>query len=424
VKVSLVGLCDFIDVYLYNSVIDTMSGNNRSYILFDDYRRDQLLPFTFIRPVAEIRFGILTIREKWEKWTGQVFSYKTQDYLQEKFPLRSGDENMLINGSVVPNQMLIEEILALNCGELLMKDSLFIAGCLDRLSLDNFDGLPPEGCKQKQIKSDFLNISKPWHIFLMNGNELRTDFKLITANRQTIPVSSTNNLINPANIFVEEGAKLEYVTINASVGPVYIGKNTIIMEGALIRGPFALCEGSQVKMGARIYGDTTVGPYSKVGGEITNSVIFGSSNKVHDGYMGNSVIGEWCNIGAGSNTSNLKNNYTQVKIWNYAAGRAEETGLQFCGLFMGDYSRCGINTMFNTGTVVGISANLYGSSFPGSFIPSFSWGGAAGFETYRMAQALETIETGMTLRQLNFGEADKKIIDRVFTLTGRYRKSV
>jgi len=401
-----------------------MSGNNRSYILFDDYHRDHLLPFTFIRPVAEIRIGILTIREKWEKWTGQVFSYKTQDYLQEKFPLMPGEENLVINGSVTPNHAIVNEILALHCGEMLMKDSMIVAGCLDRISLDNFNGLPPKDYLQKQIKSDFLNISKSWHIYRLNGDELLADFGLITAARETMPVSSTNNLINPESIFVEEGATLEYVTINASTGPVYIGKNASIMEGALIRGPFALCEGARVKMGARIYGPTTVGPFSKVGGEVTNSVIMGFSNKVHDGYMGNSVIGEWCNIGAGSNTSNLKNNFALVQVWNYAAGKAEETGLQFCGLIMGDYSRCGINTMFNTGTVVGLSSNIFGTGFPGSFIPSFSWGGAAGLETYRLAKAIETIQTGMALHQLDLHDTDRKIINRVFTLTGRYRNSV
>jgi UDP-N-acetylglucosamine diphosphorylase/glucosamine-1-phosphate N-acetyltransferase len=400
-----------------------MSGNNRSYILFDDYRRDHLLPFTFIRPVADIRVGILTIREKWEKWTGHVFSYKTQDYLQEKFPLIPGEENMVINGSITPNRMLVDEIMALNCGDVLMKDSQFVAGCIDRSSLDNFTGLPPEGYSRKFVRSDFLSLSKPWHIYLLNGDELQSDFGLITANRETMPVSSTNNLINPGNIFVEEGAKLDYVTINASDGPVYIGRNAMIMEGTMIRGPFALCEEAQVKMGAHIYGPTTVGPFSKVGGEITNSVIMAFSNKVHDGYMGNSVIGEWCNIGAGSNTSNLKNNYTLIKVWNYVTGKSEETGLQFCGLFMGDYSRCGINTMFNTGTVVGISSNIYGSGFPGSFIPSFSWGGAAGFETYRLGKAMETLKMGMSIRHFELNDTDKKIIDRIFALTGRYRKS-
>jgi UDP-N-acetylglucosamine diphosphorylase/glucosamine-1-phosphate N-acetyltransferase len=401
-----------------------MSENQRNYILFDDIHRDHLLPFAFIRPVAEIRIGILTIREKWEKWLGCPFSYYTQDYLQEKYPLISGDENLLINSSVTPNSGLIQEIFNLNPGEVLVRENLMIAGCLDRPALESFSGNVPEGLTVKQADSDFNHIARLWHIFRLNGDELKSDFTLLTSDRSTQPLSSTNSLINPGDIFAEGDARLEYVTVNAAAGPVYIGRNTEIMEGSIIRGPFALCEGAVLKMGTRIYGPTTVGPYSKIGGEVTNSVIMGFSNKVHEGYMGNSVIGEWCNIGAGSNTSNLKNNYNLVKLWDYAHGKEIDTGLQFCGLFMGDYSRCGINTMFNTGTVVGVSANIYGSGYPGSFIPSFSWGGAAGFETYRLGKALETIQTGLTLRQLEITEMDRKIINKVFALTGRYRKSV
>lgn len=401
-----------------------MSNRPRNFILFDDVHRDHLLPFVFIRPVAEIRIGILTIREKWEKWTGSSFSYLTQDYLQEKYPLISGNENILVNSSVTPNAVLIEEILALKTGEVLLKDNLMVAGCFDRSSLDSFTGDIPAGCTAKQVTPDFIQISRLWHIFRLNGDELQSDFKILTEGRTSQPVSPTNNLVNPGDIFVEGDVRMEYVTINASKGPVYIGRNTEIMEGSVIRGPFALGEGAILKMGTKIYGPTTIGPYSKVGGEITNSVIMGFSNKVHDGYLGNSVVGEWCNIGAGSNTSNLKNNYNLIKLWDYAHGREIDTGLQFCGLFMGDYSRCGINTMFNTGTVVGVSANIYGSGYPGSFIPSFSWGGAAGFETYRLGKALETIQTGLTLRQLEISETDRKIINHVFTMTGRYRKSV
>jgi len=401
-----------------------MSGNIRNFVLFDDNHRDHLLPFTFIRPVAEIRIGILTIREKWEKWTGQPVSYYTQDYLQEKYPLIPGIENILINGAVTPNPELIHEILSLKKGEVLLRGTLFIAGCLDHAALDDFDGLPPKGYDQKACMADFNHISKLWHIYRTNGIELVSDFKLITANRRSMPVSETNNLIMPENIFIEEGAEIGYATLNGTPGPIYIGKNTTIMEGATIRGPFALCEGAKIKMGARIYGPTTIGPYSKAGGEITNSVFMGYSNKVHEGYVGNSVLGEWCNIGAGSNTSNLKNNYTLVKLWNYATGKFEDTDLQFCGLFMGDYARCGISTMFNTGTVVGLSSNIYGSGFPGSFIPSFSWGGASGFETYRLGKAIETIEMGMALHDITLSDMDRKIIESVFMLTGRYRKTI
>jgi UDP-N-acetylglucosamine diphosphorylase/glucosamine-1-phosphate N-acetyltransferase len=401
-----------------------MPDNNRNYILFDDFSRDRLLPFTFIRPVAEIRLGILTIREKWERWMHIAFSFHTQDYLQEKYPLVAGDVNVLINGAITPNPDLVNEIAGLKCGEALVKDSLLVAVCMDRSVLGTFDLGVPVGFEQKLALSDFLHITKPWNIFLYNGKELVLDYELVTSGRTSASLSSTNNLIHPERIFAEEGVKMEFVTLNASTGPIYLGRNTEIMEGALIRGPFALCEGAIVKMGAKIYGPTTLGPFSKVGGEVTNSVLFAYAYKVHEGYMGNSVIGEWCNIGADSNTSNLKNNYTLVKVWDYVTGRAEETGLLFCGLMMGDYSKCGVNTMFNTGTLVGISSNIYGAGFPGNFIPSFSWGGAAGFETYWVDKSIETIGRTMMSRNLELSASDKKIIASVFKFTDRYRKSV
>jgi UDP-N-acetylglucosamine diphosphorylase/glucosamine-1-phosphate N-acetyltransferase len=401
-----------------------MSDSNRNYILFDDLSRDRLLPFTFIRPVAEIRLGILTIREKWERWLHTAISSLTQDYLQEKYPLVQGDTNVLINGAITPNAVLAGEIENLKAGEALSKDSLLIAVCLDKSELSDFDFALPAGFADKQTSSSFLRITRPWNLFYYNGQELISDFELVTAGKVSSPISSTNNLIRPDRIFAEEGVKLEYTTLNASTGPIYLGRNSEIMEGALIRGPFALCEGAIVKMGAKIYGPTTLGPFSKVGGEVTNSILFSYSNKVHEGYMGNSAIGEWCNIGADSNTSNLKNNYTRVKLWDYVTGRAEDTGLQFCGLMMGDYSKCGINTMFNTGTVVGISSNIYGAGFPGNFIPSFSWGGASGFETYRADKSFETIEKAMMSRNLTLSEADRRIIASVFKFTDRYRKSI
>jgi UDP-N-acetylglucosamine diphosphorylase/glucosamine-1-phosphate N-acetyltransferase len=401
-----------------------MSDSNRNYILFDDLSRDRLLPFTFIRPVAEIRLGILTIREKWERWLHSAISSLTKDYLQEKYPLVEGELNVLINGAITPNADLVGEIDALKPGEALAKDSFLIAVCLDKSELSDFDYTVPAGFAQKQTSSAFLRITRPWNLFYYNGQELVSDFELVTAGKVSAPISSTNRLLRPDRIFAEEGAKLEFATLNASTGPIYLGRNTEIMEGALIRGPFALCEGAIVKMGAKIYGPTTLGPFSKVGGEVTNSILFAYSNKVHEGYLGNSALGEWCNIGADSNTSNLKNNYTRVKLWDYVTGRAEDTGLQFCGLMMGDYSKCGINTMFNTGTVVGISSNIYGAGFPGNFIPSFSWGGAAGFETYRVDKSFETIEKAMMSRNLTLSETDRRIIASVFKVTDRYRKSI
>jgi UDP-N-acetylglucosamine diphosphorylase/glucosamine-1-phosphate N-acetyltransferase len=401
-----------------------MSENIRNYILFDDYARDRLLPFTFIRPVADIRLGILTIREKWERWLKSSCSFHTQEYLQEKFSRVTGDLNVLINGAITPNRDLVNEINGLKCGEALVKDTVLVALCMDRGGLEGFDLSVPAGFEQKLALSDFLRITRPWNIFLYNGKELLLDFELVASGRTSAKLSATNNLIHPERIFAEEGVKMEYVTLNASTGPIYLGRNSEIMEGALIRGPFALCEGAIVKMGAKIYGPTTLGPFSKVGGEVTNSVLFAYAYKVHEGYMGNSVIGEWCNIGADSNTSNLKNNYTLVKVWDYVTGRAEETGLLFCGLMMGDFSKCGVNTMFNTGTLVGISSNIYGAGFPGNFIPSFSWGGAAGFETYWVDKSIETIGRTMMSRNLELSESDKKIIASVFKFTDHYRKSV
>jgi UDP-N-acetylglucosamine diphosphorylase/glucosamine-1-phosphate N-acetyltransferase len=383
-----------------------------------------LLPFTFIRPVAEIRIGILTIREKWERWLGCSLSHLTRDYLQEKFPLKTADQNLLINGAVTPCRQLVDEILSLKGGEVLMKENCMVALRLNRDELADFDLSIPDGFTSLETGSPVFRLTRAWHIFYHNGQELSRDFDLITAGRTSAPISSTNHLLHQERIFAEEGAMCEYVTLNAVNGPIYLDRDTEIMEGALIRGPFALCHGARVKMGARIYGPTTLGPFSKAGGEITNSVFFAWSNKVHEGYVGNSVLGEWCNIGADTNTSNLKNNYSLVKVWDYVTGRAEDTGLQFCGTLMGDYSKCGINTMLNTGTVVGISSNIYGAGFPGNFIPSFSWGGAAGFETYRVEKSIETIEKAMMSRQIQLSETDRNIIGSIFKVTDRYRKTV
>ncbi len=401
-----------------------MSDNNRNYILFDDNHRDHLLPLTFIRPVAEIRVGILTIREKWEKWLNAKTTFLTLDYLTEKYPANITDNNVLINGSVTPNADILMEILSLKKGEILVSENTLIAGYIDATAVNDFDGSAPRGVLVKKASAKFNRIEKLWNIYRTNGEEIRSDYQLLTANRRSAEVNSTNNLMNADEIFIEEGASLDFVTINANPGPVYIGRDTTIMEGTHIRGPFGLCEGAIMKMGTKIYGPTTVGPYSKVGGEITNSVILGHSNKVHEGYMGNSVIGEWCNIGAGSNTSNLKNNYTLVKLWNYALGKFEDTDLQYCGLFMGDFARCGINTMFNTGTVVGLSSNIYGPGYPGNFIPSFSWGGALGYETFRLDKAIETIETIMRINKITLSDVDRNILEKVFKLTGRYRKTI
>ena len=244
---------------------------------------------------------------------------------------------------------------------------------------------------------------------------------MITKNRKSQPIPAGVNTVNQENIFLEEGAKLTFCTLNASTGPIYIGKDAEIMEGCIVRGALAMCDNSVLKLGAKIYGATTIGPHSKVGGEVNNSVLMGYSNKGHDGFLGNSVLGEWCNLGADTNNSNLKNNYAEVRLWDYNTGRFAKTGLQFCGLMMGDHSKCGINTMFNTGTVVGVSANIFGSGFPRNFIPSFSWGGASGFTVYKTNKVFEVANEVMKRRKISFDDIEKRILENVYELTKQYR---
>ena len=385
-----------------------------NYILFDD-SRENLLPLTFTRPVCEIRVGILTIREKWEKHLKAKTSTLTEEYLSKKFPLVSAKQNLLINGSVCPNQKLIKDILALKPGDALFSENTLVAVNSSTADISNYKN-------RKETKAFSLYIKNLWDIFQKNGKAIEGDFEILTKGKKSQKISKTNQVINPKNIFLEKGAKVECAILNASSGPIYIGKDAEVMEGSIIRGPFSLGDHSQIKMGAKIYGPTTVGPESKVGGEVNNSVIFGYSNKAHDGFLGNSVIGEWCNIGADSNNSNLKNNYAPVRLWNYHDEKFETTGLTFCGLIMGDHSKCGINTMFNTGTVVGVSANIFGAGFPRNFIPDFSWGGSGGFTTYKLNDAFGTADRVFERRNKKFNEVEKEILSKVFEMTEKHRK--
>ncbi len=393
-------------------------------ILFDDDVRDHLLPITFTRPVAEIRLGILTIREKWEKWLNGKASFITQDYLSEKYPINITDQNYVINGSVLPNEQLVRLISQLENNEALLKDGELIA---TKLNEKQFQHL----IKDEEIQelkgfdledTPFQKINKLTDIFSLNDLAIRQDFKLLTADRRSEKHPTSNWLLGKENIFIEEGASVECATLNAKTGPIYIGKDAEIMEGTHIRGPFALCDNGVVKMGARIYGGTTIGPWCKVGGEISNSVFTGYSSKGHDGYVGNSIIGEWCNLGADSNTSNLKNNYGEVRLWDYPSERFAPTGLTFCGLVMGDHAKCGINTMFNTGSVIGIFANIFGPGYPRNFIPSFSWGGSNGYSTYRTEKALETAKIVMARRQQELTQQDINVVQHVFNLTSEFRR--
>ena len=390
-----------------------------NYILFDGAVRNQLLPFTFTRPVADIRIGILTIREKWEKFLGFTTTSITEEYLEDKFPMVELDKNILINASFLPTKNLVKQVSNLTKNQAIFKGEQVIAF----FTCDTQEHVDFDSYEQLEFKEEVLQIKNTWDIFSLNDKAIQADFDLLTEGRTSQPIPSGVHAIQEENIFIEQGAMISYSSLNASKGPIYIGKDSEIMEGSLVRGPFALGENSILKMGTKVYGATTVGPFCKVGGEINNSVLFGYSSKGHEGFLGNSVLGEWCNIGADSNTSNLKNNYAEVKLWNYQEEKFTNTGLQFCGLMMGDHSKCGINTMFNTGTVIGVSANVFGSGFPRNFVSSFSWGGAAGFTTYQIKKVFEVAKVVMERRGIELTETDKKILLHVFDETSKNRTS-
>ena len=366
-------------------------------ILFDNQARDHLLPFTFTRPVAEIRIGITTIREKWENALKAEASFFTQDYLSELFPCIISDDNLFVAGNILPDKNLASTVNKLQIGEAL-KDSQNRMLALRVGSFEEFTEL--ENFKTIVYPEKIMIINSKQDIFSFNEEILITDFMNIKGRRKSAVLSSSNQLIgNPKNLFIESGAIMEGAILNCETGPIYIGKNAQIMEGSCIRGPVALLHESVLKMGTKIYGATTIGPCCKVGGELNNVVMFGYSNKAHDGFLGNAVIGEWCNIGAGTNASNLKNDYGEVAQWNYNTQKYENTGLQFCGLMMGDHSKCSIGSMFNTGTVIGVACNLYGSEFHRCFIPSFSMGNRdKGYTQNSIENVLES-EKAMFLRR-------------------------
>lgn len=385
-------------------------------ILFDDSSRGQLLPLTFTRPVAAIRIGMLSISEKWQHYFPEAtVSYSTEAYLQMKYSLNKTKENLWINAAALPNTDFISAIKSLQKMQAITDGTKILAKISEGLN-DTTTDLPVN------FEYDYLD-SLP-KIFSWNEKESKMDFPLLIKGKKSLTLSENNTLIgDSANLFIEEGAQINASILNVSTGPIYIGKDAEVMEGSMIRGPFYLGEHSQTKMGAKIYGATTIGPYSKVGGELNNVVIFGYSNKGHDGFLGNAVLGEWCNIGADSNNSNLKNNYAEVKLWNYTTNNFKRTGLQFCGLIMGDHAKCGINTMFNTGTVVGVASNVFGSGFPRNFIPDFSWGGAQGMEVFAMNKVFEVAGKVFERRGLEFNDIEKNILTTIFEQTKEYRKN-
>jgi UDP-N-acetylglucosamine diphosphorylase/glucosamine-1-phosphate N-acetyltransferase len=387
-----------------------------NYILFDDDRRTALLPLVYTRPSADMRVGILTIREKWETLLQSKTSTLTESYLSKKYPLSLTTDNLFINGTILPNKSLIDLISQLNQGESLIKKNVLIAY---RISADDHKNvIDISELKPIITEIEFLKIDNTWDIFSKNEEALKNDFELLTKGRKSARIGETNFIRGSSkDIFIEEGAEVEFAFLNAEAGPIYIGKDAVVMEGSKIRGPFALCEHSQLKLDAKIYGATTIGPHCKVGGEIYNSVFFGYSNKAHDGFLGNAVIGEWVNIGADTNNSNLKNTYDHVKLWSYADDRFVNTGLQFCGMIMGDHSKVGINSMFNTGTVVGVSCNLFGSGFQRNFIPSFSWGGPLKMTTYDLEKSFDVAKAVMARRSIDFTNIDREILTYIYNLT-------
>lgn len=380
-----------------------------SYILCDTGKRHRLYPFTLTRPVADCRTGILTIREKWEYHLGTHTSTLTEDYLSEKFPLHITGDNFFINGSLIPNKELVKKITGLQ-----QKENLFWGNTWIASRCGTMDEYRSSAAFKKITYGKSCNfIEFPWDLVSQNNSLLREDFLILTQGRKSQPQDDSNKILNPENIFIEDGARLFGVTINASDGPVFIGKNTQVMEGSMIRGPFALCDGSVLKMGTKIYGATTIGPHSIAGGEIKNSIIFGFSNKAHDGYLGDAVIGEWCNLGAGTNCSNLKNNVSNVQVWNEKEQKFFDAGKK-CGMMMGDFSRTGIQSMINTGTVVGTSCNIFGSGFPPKYVPSFSWGQVEESEKYQIEKAIRDTNEWMKLKGKKMDGNTENILRKLF----------
>jgi UDP-N-acetylglucosamine diphosphorylase/glucosamine-1-phosphate N-acetyltransferase len=377
----------------------------RHYILFDTPARDLLYPFTHTRPVAAIRVGILTIREKWERWLNASTSFLTLPYLQEKFPLHtihSADNCVLINGHILPDTALVQAVQSLQAGQKLYKGDLLLARAGNNLELPGI---------RVEYDGDLRQLTWPWDIFRLNDHALRQDFALLTKGRTSAPIPDSNRVSGAEHIFIEPGAVVEHSVLNASTGPIYIGKGAEIMEGCLVRGPLALCEGAVLKMGTKLYGASTLGPGSVGGGEIKNVVMMGYSNKGHDGYLGDAVLGEWCNLGGNTTNSNLKNNGGTVRVWVEARNQTMPAGNK-CGLLMGDYSRSGIGTMFNTGTVIGVSCNIFGGEFPPKFVRSFSWGGVVP-ESYRLDEAIRDARQWMQFKGKELGDVEERLLRAV-----------
>ncbi|MGY6647668.1 GlmU family protein [Wenyingzhuangia sp. IMCC45574] len=390
-----------------------------NYILYDGANRDALLPFTYTRPVADIRIGILTIREKWEKYLGYTTTSLTEEYLEDKYPLVEMEQNIFINAGYLPSVSFFKAVKSLQPNQKVICDGEVIAFYTveeqEQVDFDSYESI---------VVNDVVSLDSKWELFLNNDIAIRLDFEMLTEGRFSEAIPDYVQAVNKDDIFIEEGAILNPCILNASTGPIYIGKNAVVLDGALVRGAFALCEGSVLKMGAKIYGATTIGPKCKVGGEVKNSILFANSNKGHEGYLGDSVIGEWCNFGADTNISNLKNNYSAVKLWNYQGNFFEDTQQTFCGLMMGDHSKTGINTMLNTGTVVGVYTNIFGAAMPDKFVPSYSWGGTKDRTEYEFNKAITTAKRVMGRAGVEITNEEINILEEVFKLSKKYRETV
>ena len=381
-------------------------------VLFDGEERENLLPLTFTKPVASLRMGVLTFTERWEKLLKTTISYETVPYLAEKFPISIQSENIFINPSFFPSKKLVETIESLAIGQSIVYNDKLVA-------VKTIDNEPIITNDLVLFEEELIHIKNSWDLFTYNFQAIEFDFELLTEGKTSQPISSTNRVLHPEKIFLEEGAKVEFTILNASEGPIYIGKDAEIMEGSMIRGGLALCEHGKINMGAKIYSGCTIGPYCKVGGELNNAILMAYSNKGHDGFLGNAVIGEWCNLGADTNNSNLKNNYAEVKLWSYKESRFVKTGLQFCGLIMGDYAKSAINTQFNTGTVVGVCANVFQSGFPPNLIKHYSWGGNSDAPIFSFDRACEAAEKMMERRKVDLTATDRKILEHIFNLNNK-----
>ena len=393
-------------------------------LLFDTHWRQDLLPLTYARPVAELRCGILTLREKWEKVLATPVGSLGVSYLRDLFPAEIGTDNLLVNAHLLPEPETVSWLRTLPMHGSWSDGETLIAARTDRPGAEAFlktgtlTGVAPSTVPNLP----FQFVRRPADLFALNDQEIRRDFALLTPGRASQPLSPTNTLIGPADqLFIEPGATVEACTLNVKDGPIYVGREAVILEGCMIKGPMAAGAGAVLKMGARIYGGTTIGPHCKVGGELSNVLFQANSNKGHDGYLGNAVVGEWCNLGADTNASNLKNDYGNIKVWSYREGRLVDSGRQFHGLIMGDHSKTAINTMLNSGATVGFSTNIFGSGFPPTFVPSFVWGGVGSAATYRLEKAVATATRVMQRRGHAFTAAHRSLFERIFSDSATYR---